>query len=238
MYTLIGMTHKVVISILITLVLFISQTSADMPMPSDVEVIGCVNGSTMIVVSATGADYREYYPWIGSLKEYTITPGATYPPYQPFVPENFTGKMLKLNTGLDIRDDIIVSPTFIAELGPCSSITYYGCVLDGLLLCSDYSYGNVSRYPEGMKTDSRVLMVKTPSGDELNLIPYNEKNISITAQGQTFSHHTVSEIIAQDSDIQVIGNVTRPISKFILRPYEKYWIEKSEINPTEMGNIA
>lgn len=225
--------------ILLLLPLLAVVVSATMPMPSGVMVTGCMNGSEMIVLSAVDSYSLTDYPWIGNLKQYSVSPCGITPPEHPFDPKKYSGQMLEMTAALNMRDDIIVCPRQVTSMGPCMPVTLYGCVMEGVFLCSDYTYGNKSRYSGDIRSDSRIIPVLDRSGEVVNLSPYNDHEISITTLQVGFTNGILYEVIANESTIQEVGSIANPLPIFISRPFERYLSEKEVPGSrSDAGNLS
>jgi hypothetical protein len=144
--------------------------------------------------------------------------------------------MLEMTAGLNIRDDVVVCPVRIVSMGPCMPVTLYGCVMDGVFLCSDYSYGNKSRFSGDIRSDSRIIDILDVSGSEMNLSPYNDRNVSIATMYPGFMNGALFQVRVNGSEVKDLGNITRPVPVFISRPLEQYRSEKEKSSRIEKSD--
>jgi hypothetical protein len=208
---------KMILHIPVFLTLAFSLSWATMPMPSNVDVTGCVTGKDILLFwPHETKDYQRMY-------KYSINPCSNI----PFDFKQCDGKIIRVNSSLNLRDHHLVCPRDVKIAGPCEPVTFTGCVADKTLFVFKTTFGSIAiEAKESQDIFRTEPMIKDK--EPFDLSSYEGKKIQLSGQTILSEYFGIDRFTVVPKSVKVIGKCSIKESKLLSQTISGYYRQKAD----------
>ncbi|MBM4146132.1 MAG: tetratricopeptide repeat protein [Nitrospira sp.] len=190
---------------------------ATMPMPSNVDVTGCVTGKDFLLFGPHETkDYQRFY-------KYTINPCSNI----PFDFKAYDKKVITANTALNLRDHHLVCPRDVKIVGPCEPVTFTGCVVDKTLFVFKTTFGSIAINAKEAHDIFRTVPIINDK-EPFDLSPYEGEKIQLTGGNVTSQYFGIDSFTVVPKSMKVTGKCSKKESKLLSQTVSGYYRQKAD----------
>ena len=195
-----------------------SLSWATMPMPSNVDVTGCVTGKDILLFGPH--ETKDYH----RLSKYSINPCSNI----PFDFQQYDGKIIRANSAMDLRDHHLVCPHDVKIIGSCEPVTFTGCVVDKALFVFKTTFGSIAVEAKDSGYDVYHAEPVRNNKEPFDLSPYEGKKIQLTGKNMTSQYFGIDYFTVVPKSVKVIGKCSMKESKLLSNNVSGYYRQKAD----------
>ena len=214
------MKRKIIFISVFSILVFslVSLSRATMPMPSDVDITGCVTGKDILLFGPHETkDYHRLY-------KYSINPCSNI----PFDFRQYDGKIIRANSAMDLRDHHLVCPRDVKIIGSCEPVTFTGCVVDKALFVFKTTFGSIAVEAKDSGYDVYHAEPVMNNKEPFDLSPYEGKTIQLAGRYPTSQYFGIDRFTAVPKSLKVIGKCSKKESELLSQTVSGHYRQKAD----------